>query len=68
MRKAIILVHNKKAGVLIENDANAFQFLYDENYDGEAVSLTLPLSNKVYSFDKFPSFFLSRLVLIPQLQ
>jgi len=57
MRKAIIIVHNKRAGVLIENDANGFQFLYDENYDGEAVSLTMPLSNKVYSFDKFPSFF-----------
>ncbi|POY38702.1 toxin HipA [Flavobacterium alvei] len=57
MRKAIIIVHNKRAGVLIENDANGFQFLYDENYDGEAVSLTMPLSNKVYLFDKFPPFF-----------
>jgi serine/threonine-protein kinase HipA len=34
MRKAIILVHNKRAGVLIENDSKVFQFVYDENYEG----------------------------------
>ena len=57
MRKAIILVHDKRAGVLSENDSKGFQFQYDTTYDGEAVSLTMPTSSKIYSFDKFPSFF-----------
>ncbi len=57
MRKAKILVHNIDAGMLIEGDSGSFQFIYNDNYEGEAVSLTMPLSNKVYSFNKFPSFF-----------
>jgi len=57
MRKAIILVHNKRAGVLSENTTGGYQFTYDENYDGEAVSLTMPVTNREYSFTKFPSFF-----------
>lgn len=57
MRKAIIYVHNNRAGVLSEENSGGFQFKYDENYEGEAVSLTMPISNTVYSFDKFPSFF-----------
>ena len=57
MRKAIIYVHNIRAGVLSEENSGGFQFTYDENYEGEAVSLTMPISNTIYSFDKFPSFF-----------
>ncbi|MBW4362017.1 HipA N-terminal domain-containing protein [Flavobacterium taihuense] len=57
MRKAIILVHDKKAGVLIEDTSGGYEFIYDDNYEGEAVSLTMPLTNKKYSFTKFPSFF-----------
>ena len=57
MRKAIILVHDKRAGVLVEESNSSYQFTYDNNYDGEVVSLTMPLTNKQYSFAKFPSFF-----------
>jgi serine/threonine-protein kinase HipA len=57
MRKAIIFVHDKRAGILIENSTNDYQFTYDDNYEGEPVSLTMPLINKNYSFTKFPSFF-----------
>ena len=57
MRKAIIYVHNYRAGVLSEENSRGFQFTYDENYEGEAVSLTMPISKTVYLFDKFPSFF-----------
>jgi serine/threonine-protein kinase HipA len=57
MRKAIILVHDKRAGVLSENGAGGYQFTYDDNYGGEPVSLTMPLTNNKYSFVKFPSFF-----------
>jgi serine/threonine-protein kinase HipA len=30
--------------------------LYDENYDGEAVSLTMPTTQKKYSYTFFPPF------------
>lgn len=57
MRKAIILVHDKRAGVLSENSNGGYLFTYDDSYDGEAVSLTMPVTNRDYSFIKFPSFF-----------
>jgi serine/threonine-protein kinase HipA len=57
MRKAIIFVHDKRAGVLTENRSGGYLFTYDESYDGEAVSLTMPITNRDYSFVKFPSFF-----------
>lgn len=57
MRKAIILVHGKRAGVLIEENSGNYEFIYDNHYEGEAVSLTMPLTQKNYSFAKFPSFF-----------
>ncbi len=57
MKKAIIFVHDKRAGVLSENTSGGYEFTYDDNYEGEQVSLTMPLTNKTYSFVKFPSFF-----------
>lgn len=57
MKKAIIFVHDKRAGVLSENTTGGYQFAYDDEYQGEPVSLTMPLSSKIYSFAKFPSFF-----------
>jgi serine/threonine-protein kinase HipA len=57
MRKATILVHDKRAGTLMEDNAGGYQFTYDDNYEGEPVSLTMPLIAKHYSFAKFPSFF-----------
>ena len=57
MRKAIVFVHDKRAGVLSEVSTGGFEFSYDNNYEGEAVSLTMPLNTKKYSFNKFPSFF-----------
>lgn len=57
MKKAIVFVHDKRAGVLSENTAGRYEFTYDDNYEGEPVSLTMPLTNKTYSFAKFPPFF-----------
>lgn len=57
MRKAIIFVHDKRAGVLSENTSGGYQFTYDDNYDGEAVSLTMPITKHEFLFTKFPSFF-----------
>ncbi|WP_035673075.1 HipA N-terminal domain-containing protein [Flavobacterium sp. 83] len=57
MKKAIIFVHNKRAGILSENTTGGYEFIYDDKYEGEPVSLTMPLNTKIYSFAKFPSFF-----------
>lgn len=52
MRQAKIYNHNHVAGVLTE-DENGYTFQYETNYlqsdVAEAISLTLPLSNKPYN-------------------
>lgn len=57
MRKAIIYVHNIRAGILSEENSGGYKFTYDDGYDSEPVSLTLPKTQKIYSFDRFPAFF-----------
>ena len=51
MKQAVVFLRGIKAGILTE-DENGYTFEYDANYlvqaDAEAVSLTLPLSNKPY--------------------
>ena len=60
MKQAVVFLHGIKAGILTE-DENGYTFEYDADYltsaDAEAVSLTLPLSDKPYR-DKvlFPFF------------
>ena len=60
MKRAKVYVHDREAGVLIE-DENGFMFRYLDDYLGsegaEAVSLTLPLRTEKYR-DKvlFPFF------------
>ena len=60
MKQAIVFLRGVKAGILTE-DENGYTFEYDADYlasaDAEAVSLTLPLSDKPYR-DKvlFPFF------------
>ena len=47
MRRAIVMVHGNRAGVLTEVSPAEYYFEYDENYEGEAVSLTMPLNHKI---------------------
>ena len=51
MKQAVVFLRGIKAGILTE-DENGYTFAYDANYlasaDAEAVSLTLPLSDKPY--------------------
>ncbi len=60
MKKAVVFLRKVKAGVLTENE-NGYTFEYDKDYltsaNAEAISLTLPLSDKTYH-DKvlFPFF------------
>lgn len=58
MRKARIFIDGVQAGTLIELEfAKKYHFEYLEDYKGKPVSLTLPLSAKLYVFETFPSFF-----------
>ncbi|HLF50930.1 HipA N-terminal domain-containing protein [Flavobacterium sp.] len=57
MRKAIVYVHNNRAGELIEEELGHYTFKYDPDYNLEPVSLTMPVHQKVYSFNHFPPFF-----------
>lgn len=57
MRRAIVFVHGKRAGILAESSANHYSFEYDENYEGAAVSLTMPTRQKNYGYTSFPPFF-----------
>ena len=60
MKQAIVFLRNIKAGILTE-DENGYNFEYNTEYlstaNAEAISLTLPLSNRPYH-DKvlFPFF------------
>ncbi len=58
MRKANVHVSGVNAGVLSEiTKGKSYVFEYLPNYIGEPVSVTMPVSQQVYNFDEFPSFF-----------
>lgn len=58
MRKAKVFADGKLAGYLIEIDKGTkYEFNYLDNYFGPAISLTMPLTKRTYSFDCFPPFF-----------
>ncbi len=57
MEKAEVWVHGILAGILEENDKKSFIFTYKDKYEGPPVSLTMPLTEKIYRFENFPPFF-----------
>lgn len=57
MRKAYVFVNDIQAGKLEQFNAGLYQFTYDAHYKGAPVSLTMPITQKQYTFDRFPSFF-----------
>ncbi len=57
MRRAIVFVHGKRAGILTELSARGYSFEYDDNYKGAVVSLTIPTSHKNFFYKSFPPFF-----------
>ncbi len=57
MRKACVSVNDIKAGTLEELKEGKYKFTYFDNYHGAPVSLTMPLTEKMYDFDAFPPFF-----------
>ena len=58
MRKAKVYMHKELAGYLTEMERNKkYRFSYDENYQGEPISLTMPVGFKEFTFNSFPPFF-----------
>ena len=57
LRKARVFVHNQPAGVLSALSDQEYAFVYDADYRGAPVSLTMPVSQSYYSFQTFPPFF-----------
>lgn len=57
MRKAEVYVNKKRAGVLIAHQPNFYEFIYDEDYSGHPISLTMPVHKKKFEYALFPSFF-----------
>lgn len=58
MRTAKVYVNELEAAYLTEIEpGKKYQFQYIEEYSGEPVSLTLPVSQLNYHFNSFPPFF-----------
>ena len=58
MRKAKVYMQKSLAGYLIEEERNrSYKFLYEEEYIGLPVSLTMPVEIKEFHFSSFPPFF-----------
>lgn len=58
MRKAEVFVNGVKAGLLSEvRRLYEYEFTYEDNYQGNPVSLTLPLKTRSYKFSSFPAVF-----------
>ena len=56
MKKAKIYNFGVLTGVLIERE-KGYSFIYDDNYSGEPISLTMPLKQKEFFYETFPPFF-----------
>jgi serine/threonine-protein kinase HipA len=67
-RSATIHQHGRLAGHLQSADPGGWIFTYQSGYDGPPVSLTLPLQDAPYDFDRFPAFLEGLLPEGPQLE
>jgi serine/threonine-protein kinase HipA len=58
MKKAKVYNFGDYTGDLCEIEkAQKYKFIYDKNYYGPAISLTMPISKKEYEYNQFPPFF-----------
>jgi serine/threonine-protein kinase HipA len=58
MRRANVAVHDVEAGILAEEEkGKRYAFTYADGYTGPPVSLSMPCSQRDYSFDRFPPAF-----------
>jgi len=58
MRKIKVFNFGEYAGDLIEFEKKKlYKFIYNDEYNGKPVSLTMPMDKREYQFDQFPPFF-----------
>ena|SRR5690625_5127819 len=58
MRKANVYMHGQKAGILIEEEKGEwYRFVYDDQYEGPPISVTIPVAQREFEYDRFPPFF-----------
>jgi len=58
VRRLRVLMHGEPAGLLEELEPGEhYRFVYDSAYEGPPVSLTMPVREEPYTFDRFPPFF-----------
>ena len=58
MVRAKVFVNGLLAGELQEIErGKKYRFVYLDDYQGPSVSLTMPIKQLVYDYDKFPPFF-----------
>jgi len=57
MKTAHIYQQDQLAGVLEARDDGSYRFTYEPGYRGEPVSLTMPTSQQVWDFPRFPAPF-----------
>ena len=58
MRKIKVFNFGEYAGDLIEFEKNKlYKFIYNDEYKGAPISLTIPINKKEYEFGQFPPFF-----------
>ncbi|MDA0193845.1 MAG: HipA N-terminal domain-containing protein [Bacteroidetes bacterium] len=57
MKRVLVKMHDIDAGVLIRENPTNYIFQYDPVYNGPAISLTMPIKDRPYSFNGFPPFF-----------
>jgi serine/threonine-protein kinase HipA len=55
--RGCVFVNAIYCGLLEKINKNHYRFSYDETYKGPPVSLTMPLTQKEYTFHHFPPFF-----------
>ena len=57
-KSAVVCVDGERAGLLTEHEkGRSYAFVYDKNYQGQGVSLTMPPRSDPYHFPFFPPFF-----------
>ena len=57
MKLACIYQQDQLAGLLEARDDGTYRFAYDDAFRGEPVSLTMPTSQRVWEFPRFPAPF-----------
>ncbi len=58
MRRARVLVNGTFAGYLTEIEKGGpYEFNYEPGYIGRPISLTMPIRQSTYRFERFPPFF-----------